>query len=61
MVAAVKARLKSSFLVIKVRETRTFVIVVPILAPMTMGIADSMGSTPLPARPTIRDVVVDEL
>lgn len=60
-VAAAKARLKSSLLVIKVRETRILVIVVPILAPITIGMADSIGSIPLPASPTMSDVVVDEL
>ena len=50
-----------AFLVIKVRETRVLVIVVPILAPIIIGIADSRGRMPLPAIPTIREVVADEL
>ena len=61
IVAAVNALLKSSFLVTKVRETRTFVIVVPMFAPITIGMAASMDITPLPASPTINEVVVDEL
>jgi hypothetical protein len=42
-------------------ETMVFVIVVPILAPMMMGIAPGNVSTPPATSPTVIEVVVDEL
>ncbi len=45
-VAAANARLKSSFLVTKVSETRVLVMVVPILAPIIIGMVYPMGRMP---------------
>jgi hypothetical protein len=42
-------------------ETRVFVVVVPMFAPMTMGTANSMVRVPEATNPTTMVVVVDEL
>jgi len=57
----VMALLNSIFLEIKLRETRSLVIVVPILAPITMGMASGMFMDPLATIATITDVVVELL
>ena len=41
-------------------DTMVFVTDVPIFAPMTMGIAFSIGSVPAPTRATVIEVVEDE-
>ena len=60
IVDAAKALLNSPSLLTWPKETRVFVTVVPIFAPMTIGIAYSRLRTPLPTNPTIVDVVTDE-
>ena len=60
-VAAAKARLNSLPRFICPMETIMLVTVVPILAPIIMGIAPPKFKAPLLTIPTIRDVVVDEL
>jgi hypothetical protein len=55
------ALLNSSLLPICPRETRVFVTVVPILAPITIGIALDTFMTPEPTIPTTMEVVVEEL
>jgi hypothetical protein len=42
-------------------ETRVLVTVVPIFAPIIIGIAFSKFTTPPATKPTTMDVVVDEL
>ena len=59
IVDAAKALLNSPSLLTWPKETRVFVTVVPIFAPMTIGIAYSRLRTPLPTKPTIVDVVTD--
>ena len=56
----VKARLYSSVREMWARETIRLVMVVPILAPITMGMAFSKLRIPEPTRPTIIEVVVEE-
>ena len=60
IVDAAKALLNSPSLLTWPKETRVFVTVVHIFAPMTIGIAYSRLRTPLPTNPTIVDVVTDE-
>ena len=57
----VKARLNSSFLVIWPSATIVFVTVVPMFAPITMGIAHLIESAPPATKPTTIEVVVEEL
>jgi hypothetical protein len=59
--AAENALLNSILLVICPMETNVFVIVVPILAPITIGMAFCRFKTPPATRPTTMDVVVEEL
>ncbi|CSA26628.1 Uncharacterised protein [Vibrio cholerae] len=59
MVALAKARRNSSLQRIWPRLTRVLVTVVPILAPITIGIAVSTGNPPA-TRPTIIEVTVLE-
>ena len=60
-VDAAKARLNSFPLFICPTETMVFVTVVPILAPMIIGIAPEIPRAPLLTMPTIKEVVVEEL
>ena len=60
IVAAAKARRNSSVRRTCPSETSVFVIVVPMFAPMIMGTAASMESTPAPTSPTSVAVVTDE-
>ena len=60
-VAAAKARLNSLPRFIWPIETIMLVTVVPIFAPIIMGIAPLKFNAPLLTMPTIRDVVVEEL
>jgi len=60
-VAAPIALRNSSFLVMCPSDTRVLVTVVPILAPMMMGIAFLSVRKPEATRPTVMDVVVEEL
>ena len=58
---AAKALRNSNFRVMCPSETILAVTVVPILAPMIMGMAPFNPREPLLTIPTIRDVVVEEL
>ena len=60
IVEAANALLNSCSLRTCPKDTSVFVTVVPMLAPMTIGIAYSRLKTPLPTNPTIVDVVTDE-
>jgi len=60
-VAPEKAFMNSCFFVIKLRETKVLVSVVPILAPNIMGIARCISSEPLATMATIMEVVVELL
>jgi hypothetical protein len=58
---AENARLNSTLLVIWPKDTSVLVMVVPIFAPMIIGIDVSSDNAPPATRPTTIDVVVDEL
>jgi sodium-dependent phosphate cotransporter len=60
-VAAAKARLNSLFLLIWPIDTIILVMVVPMFAPMIIGIAPDRVNAPPPTMPTIKEVVVEEL
>lgn len=60
-VAPAKALLNSSFRAMWPKETRTLVTVVPMLAPMMMGIAFGMVNPPPPTKATTTEVVAEEL
>ena len=60
-VAAAKARLNSLLLLIWPIDTRILVIVVPMFAPMIIGMAPDNVNAPALTIPTISEVVVDEL
>ena len=60
-VAAEKARLNSFPLLMCPIDTIVFVTVVPMFAPIIIGIAPDNVSAPVLTIPTIREVVVDEL
>ena len=60
-VAALMARLNSSRRLTCPRDTSVLVTVVPILAPMMMGMAQETSMTPEPTIPTTMEVVVEEL
>jgi hypothetical protein len=60
-VAAANAHLNSLLRLICGKEAIVFVIDVPILAPITIGIAVSMVNTPPATRPTTIEVVDDEI
>jgi hypothetical protein len=60
-VAAANARLNSFPLLICPMDTIILVTVVPMFAPIIMGIAPAKFNAPLLTIPTINDVVVEEL
>ena len=60
IVEAAKALLNSCSLLTCPKETKVLVTVVPIFAPITIGIAYSKLRTPLPTKPTIVAVVTEE-
>ena len=60
-VDAANARLNSVLLFMCQIETIVFVTVVPIFAPMIMGIEPVIVRLPLLTMPTIKEVVVEEL
>ena len=60
-VEAAKARLNSFPLFMCPTDTIVFVTVVPMLAPMIIGIAPEIPRAPLLTIPTIKEVVVEEL
>ena len=59
-VAAANARLNSSDCRIEPSDTRVFVTVVPMLAPMIIGTAASTPSAPEATSPTTTDVLAEE-
>lgn len=60
-VAPANALLNSSFRVMWPKETKTLVTVVPMLAPMMMGIALGMVKLPPATKATTTEVVAEEL
>ena len=60
-IPALNAFLNSTRLVICPNDTKVFVIVVPIFAPIIMGMAELSVSAPPATKPTTNEVVVEEL